>query len=103
MLTDKERKWLEFRKYRKAPCGEETHHCVGCLVRCGCSLTQDLIDAAEFEARVAARLAGAWAIGEDMCFNNHCQLFDKDRCTACYLKNARIAVEEEMENERNHS
>ena len=36
-------------------------------------------------------------IGEDMCFNNHCQLFDKDRCTACYLKNARIAVEEEMD------
>ena len=51
MLTDKEKKWLEFRKYRKAPCGEETHHCVGCLVRCGCSLTQDWIDAAEFEAR----------------------------------------------------
>lgn len=99
MLTEQERKWLEFRKYRKAPCGEETHHCVGCLVRCGCSLTPDFIDAAEFEARVAARLAGAWAIGEDMCFNNHCQLFDKDRCTACYLKNARIAVEEEMDND----
>lgn len=99
MLTEQERKWLEFRKYRKAPCGEETHHCVGCLVRCGCSLTPDFIDAAEFEARVAEKLAGAWAIGEDMCFNNHCQLFDKDRCTACYLKNARIAVEEEMDNE----
>ena len=48
---------------------------------------------------MAEKLAGAWAIGEDMCFNNHCQLFDKDRCTACYLKNARIAVEEEMDNE----
>ena len=34
-----------------------------------------------------------------MCFNNHCQLFAEDRCTACYLKNARIAVEEEMDNE----
>ena len=97
MLTEKERKWLEERKYRKAPCGDETHHCVGCMVKYGCSLTPDWIDAAEFEARVAARLAGAWAIGEDMCFNNHCQLFDKDRCTACYLKNARIAVEEEMD------
>lgn len=103
MLTDKEKRWLEFRKYRKAPCGEETHHCVGCLVRCGCSLTPDLIDAAEFEARVAEKLAGAWAIGEDMCFNNHCQLFDKVLCTACYLKNARIAVEQEMDNERNHA
>ena len=96
MLTDKEKRWLEGRKHRKAPCGDETHHCVGCMVKCGCSLHPDWIDAAEFEARVAARLAGAWAIGEDMCFNSHCQLFDKDRCTACYLKNARIAVEEEM-------
>lgn len=99
MLTDKEKRWLEGRKRRKAPCGDETHHCVGCMVKYGCSLTPDWIDAAEFEARVAARLAGAWAIGEDMCFNNHCQLFDKDRCTACYLKNARIAVEEEMDND----
>ncbi len=97
MLTDKEKRWLEGRKHRKAPCGDETHHCVGCMVKCGCSLHPDWIDAAEFEARVAARLAGAWAIGEDMCFNNHCQLFDKDRCTACYLKNARIAVEQEMD------
>lgn len=97
MLTEKEKRWLEFRKHRKAPCGDETHHCVGCMVKYGCSLTPDWIDAAEFEARVAARLAGAWAIGEDMCFNNHCQLFDKDRCTACYLKNARIAVEKEMD------
>lgn len=99
MLTEKEKRWLEGRKRRKAPCGDETHHCVGCMVKYGCSLTPDWIDAAEFEARVAARLAGAWAIGEDMCFNNHCQLFDKDRCTACYLKNARIAVEEEMDND----
>ena len=97
MLTDKEKRWLEGRKHRKAPCGDETHHCVGCMVKCGCSLTPYWIDAAEFEARVAARLAGAWAIGEDRCFNNHCQLFDKGRCTACYLKNARIAVEQEME------
>lgn len=72
-------------------------HCVGCMAKYGCSLASDYIDAAEFEAMVAVRLAGAWAIGEDMCFNNHCQLFDKDRCTACYLKNARIAVEEEMD------
>ena len=53
MLTEQERKWLEERKHRKAPCGDETHHCVGCLVRCGCSLTPDWIDAAEFAERVA--------------------------------------------------
>lgn len=61
------------------------------------NLGSDYRDAAEFEGRVSSKLAGAWATGEDMCWDNHCQLFDKDRCTACYLKNARIAVEEEME------
>ncbi|WP_418717687.1 hypothetical protein [Bilophila wadsworthia] len=110
MLTEKERKWLENR----------SNKCLRCLYYSGvesiegicfwCSDKKEFVPkeygieplyraAAEFEARVAARLAGAWAIGEDMCFNNHCQLFAKDRCTACYLKNARIAVEEEMDNE----
>lgn len=102
-LTDKERKWLEQRTYRCKYC---IHYKEGICFWCPdmkkfetrtYSLVPDYRDAAEFEARVAARLAGAWAIGEDMCFNNHCQLFDKDRCTACYLKNARIAVEEEMD------
>lgn len=110
MLTEKEKRWLENR----------SNKCLRCLYYSGtetiegicfwCSDKKEFVpkeygieplyrDAAEFEARVAARLAGAWAIGEDMCFNNHCQLFDKDRCTACYLKNARIAVEEEMDND----
>lgn len=106
MLTKQERKWLEYRKFRCSRC---VHYegsgvggiCFWCADRekfetNAYILVSDYRDAAEFEARVAARLAGAWAIGEDMCFNNHCQLFDKDRCTACYLKNARIAVEEEM-------
>lgn len=107
MLTEQERKWLENRKIRCSRC---VHYevsgvggiCFWCADRekfetSAYTLASDYRDAAEFEARVAARLAGAWAIGEDMCFNNHCQLFDKDRCTACYLKNARIAVEEEMD------
>ena len=58
----------------------------------------DYCDAAEFAERVAEKLAGAWATGDDLCFNNHCQLFDKARCTVCYLKYARIAVEEEIDN-----
>ena len=120
MLTKQEKKWLEFRKYRKAPCGEETHHCVGCLVRCGCSLTQDWIDAAEFEARVAEKLAehaGSYnrrnGIGS-LLRPNGCSWYkdtggrdtvcppkhDIDDCSGipfCNLYLARIAVEEEMD------
>ena len=104
MLTEQERKWLELRKYRKAPCGEETHHCVGCLVRCGCSLTPDLIDAAEFEARVSRCIAEN-ASELDMISNN-LQFLEgfKAKSLAWYiLREARIAVEEEMDNERNHA
>lgn len=110
MLTEQERKWLTVRKKACARCGKVPFRCSqdqrNACYRAGFPLWdkttvtfESYRDAAEFEARVAARLAGAWAIGEDMCFNNHCQLFAKDRCTACYLKNARIAVEEEMDNE----
>ena len=108
MLTEQERKWLTVRKKACARCGKVPFRCSqdqrNACYRAGFPLWdkttvtfESYRDAAEFEARVAARLAGAWAIGEDMCFNNHCQLFDKDRCTACYLKNARIVVEEKME------
>lgn len=104
MLTEQERKWLELRKYRKAPCGEETHHCVGCLVRCGCSLTPDLIDAAEFEARVAEKLTleEPCPLPENADLDE-CPYFTEDdgsafSCRWCRLKRARIAVEEEMDN-----
>lgn len=98
MLTEQEKKWLEFRKYRKAPCGDETHHCVGCLVRCGCSLTPDWIDAAEFEARVARCIAGN-ASELDMISNN-LQFLDgfKAKSLAWYiLREVRIVVEEKMD------
>lgn len=121
MLTEKEKKWLEFRKYRKAPCGDETHRCVGCMVKCGCSLTPDWIDAAEFEARVAEKLAehaGSYnrrnGIGS-LLRPNGCSWYkdtggrdtvcppkhDIDDCPGipfCNLYLARIAVEEEMDN-----
>lgn len=103
MLTDKEKRWLEGRKRRKAPCGDETHHCVGCLVRCGCSLTPDFIDAAEFEARVAEKLT----LKEPCPLPEHaelddCPYFTEDEesafsCRWCRLKRARITVEEEMD------
>lgn len=98
MLTDKEKRWLEGRKHRKAPCGDETHHCVGCMVKCGCSLTPDWIDAAEFEARVSRCIAGN-ASELDMISNN-LQFLDgfKAKSLAWYiLREARIAVEEEMD------
>lgn len=122
MLTKQEKKWLEERKHRKAPCGDETHHCVGCMVKYGCSLTPDWIDAAEFEARVAAKLAEHAGSGgrrggigtllrphgcswynadgyrETVCPPGH----DIDKCTGipfCNLYLARIAVEQEMDDE----
>ena len=101
MLTEKEKRWLEFRKHRKASCGDETHHCVGCMVKYGCSLTPDWIDAAEFEARVSRCIAEN-ASELDMISNNLQFLDDfKAKSLAWYiLREARIVVEEEMENDR---
>ena len=103
MLTEQERKWLEERKHRKAPCGDETHHCVGCLVRCGCSLTPDWIDAAEFAERVAAKLTleEPCPLPENADLDD-CPYFTEDdgsafSCRWCRLKRARTAVEEEMD------
>lgn len=105
MLTDKEKRWLEGRKHRKAPCGDETHHCVGCMVKCGCSLHPDWIDAAEFEARVAEKLT----LKEPCPLPENADLDDcpysyfiEDEesafsCRWCRLKRARITVEEEMD------
>lgn len=120
MLTKQEKKWLEERKHRKAPCGAEMCHCVGCMAKYGCSLAPDWIDVAEFEACVAAKLAEHAGSGgrkggigtllrphgcswyntdgyrETVCPPGH----DIDKCTGipfCNLYLARIAVEEEME------
>lgn len=105
MLTKQERKWLKERKHRKAPCGAEMCHCVGCTVRYGCSLTSDWIDAAEFEARVAEKLT----LKEPCPLPENAGLHDcpysyfiEDEesafsCRWCRLKRARIAVEQEME------
>lgn len=102
---------MEYRKFRCSRC---VHYkgsgvegvCFWCADRekfetSAYTLASDYRDAAEFEARVSQRLSGAWAVGEDTCWNNHCQLFDKERCTACYLKSARIAVEQEMDDDHN--
>lgn len=98
MLTEKERKWLEERKNRPALCGGPLNYCgYGCLVRYGCPLTPDYQDVAEFEARVSRCIAEN-ASELDMISNN-LQFLDgfKAKSLAWYiLREARIAVEEEM-------
>ena len=55
--TEKERKWLEKRRTKDAPCGACWRWCrTECKEACD-MLTSDYRDAAEFEARVAAKLA----------------------------------------------
>lgn len=125
MLTEQERKWLE---ERNNLCKRCTRHSPA-VVYCSCghnfntnaySLTPDYRDAAEFAARVAAKLAEHAGSGgrrggigtllrphgcswyntdgyrETVCPPGH----DIDKCTGipfCNLYLARIAVEEEMD------
>lgn len=67
-----------------------------------CPLVSDFRDAAEFEARVAAKLTGLNA-AELPCYPNFLCLFSAKHlgmgCKDCFLKHARLAVEAEMEKE----
>lgn len=59
------------------------------------TLRPDYQDAAEFEARVAAKLAAGWKVSEHLpCSKTKCSEFD---CASCRLKIARFLVEEEMD------
>lgn len=130
MLTEQERKWLEERKKRTQHCDTCPNRvgyyelCSSCRSRSlyGLSLCPDYRDAAEFEARVAAKLAEHAGSGgrrggigtllrphgcswynadgyrETVCPSGH----DIDKCTGipfCNLYLARIAVEQEMDDE----
>lgn len=99
MLTEQERKWLEERKNRPALCGGPLNYCgYGCLVRYGCPLTPDYQDVAEFEARVQRKLMYQYEKAY------HCKdvgRFMPNRDTM--LMYALLAVEQEMDNERNHA
>ena len=106
MLTERERKWLRGRELRAAPCDNELPGliCDCCVEIIGtvCPLKPDYADAAEFEARVSRCIAEN-ASELDMISNN-LQFLDgfKAKSLAWYiLREARIAVEEEMDNERN--
>ncbi len=109
MLTEQERKWLE---ERNNLCKRCTRHSPA-VVYCSCghnfntnaySLTPNYRDAAEFAERVARCIAGNAAELEDIAAN--LQFLDgfNAKSIAWYiLREARIAVEQEMDNERNHS
>ena len=115
MLTEKERKWLEERTPvccelipPKSFDGKPQSRCPDCKYnqpQGQCSIYHsDYRDAAEFEARVSRYIAEN-ASELDFSSNNW-QFFDgfKAKSLAWYiLREARIAVEEEMDNERNHS
>lgn len=109
MLTDKERKWLEFRKDVCFRCKKRRQTCspvlreicqkAGYPIRdLAMVIPPDYRDAAEFEARVSRCIAGN-ASELDMISNN-LQFLDgfKAKSLAWYiLREARIAVEEEMD------
>ena len=108
MLTEQERKWLEERKKRTQHCDTCPNRvgyyelCSSCRSRSlyGLSLCPDYRDAAEFEARVSRYIVEN-ASELDFSSNNW-QFFDgfKAKSLAWYiLREARIAVEVEMEND----
>jgi hypothetical protein len=113
MLTEAEKKWLGDREqveianglYSCAHCklfsniySVYTGYCIGEYAEC--PIVPDFQDAAEFEARVAAKLTGLNA-AELPCYPNFlCPFSAKNLgigCKDCFLKHARLAVEEEME------
>ena len=106
MLTKQEKKWLEERKKRTQHCDTCPNRvgyyelCSSCRSRSlyGLSLCPDYRDAAEFEARVSRYIAEN---ASELDFSsNNLQFLDgfKAKSLAWYiLREARIAVEEEMD------
>lgn len=111
MLTEKEKRWLEFRKNVCFRCKKRRQTCslvlreicrkAGYPIRdLAMVIPPDYRDAAEFEARVSRCIAEN-ASELDMISNN-LQFLDgfKAKSLAWYiLREARIAVEEKMDNE----
>lgn len=120
MLSEAEKKWLEDREqveianglYSCAHCqlfsntySVYTGYCIGEYAEC--PIVPNFRDAAEFEARVAMKLALTHD-GPEPCERNeevkHCPwakrvIEGKMTCKFCRLKHARLVVEEEMEKE----
>lgn len=113
MLTEAEKKWLEERENRIC---KFCIHCPGYLNTIPCldwwdgtcmmdTTLEEFRDAAEFEARVAAKLAQSpcWSCPEKSklsCPRGKSEANGRPKAEACRLKHARLAVEEEMGNGR---
>ena len=116
MLTKSEKEWLKKREQWAKPhngYGDEGYFCEHCKINCfdGCPTEirdgniDAFVDAAEFSEKVAAKLAlgcesqtpcnGCWKAHWKYC-NLRKGYWD---CADCFLKVARLAVEEEMNND----
>lgn len=120
MLTEHERKWLEHRDDVCFRCSKNKRTCspelrkicrdIGFTIKDRTLMKEpDYCDAAEFAERVAEKLTleEPCPLPENVDLDE-CPYFTEDdgsafSCRWCRLKRARIAVEEEMDNERNHS
>lgn len=121
MLTEKDRKWLEERAVESCEACRSCREvfCDACardpgpkvlavdfFSLSGCDLYPDWEDAAEFEARVAAKLARTFD-GPAPCERGEIKHFPYESngigsritCRWCRLKHARLAVEAEMKKE----
>lgn len=114
MLTEAEIEWLRRRESLCERCGKK-QTCgfpkAGNIVKCSCcwfeekaSGNDDYRDAAEFEARVAEKLAKSICVvcpenknGRCPTRQNYAQRADIE---ACRMRHARIAVEKEMDSEK---
>lgn len=107
MLTEAERKWLGNREFANAvnygayscpSCWWLNKELEECILRRCLRFDPDYQDAAEFEARVAAKLANCDGAFQP-CHRARCPegATSASACTPCRLKHARLAVETEME------
>lgn len=108
MLTEAEKKWLK-QKENLDEVSEICYtvgSCEDCYAKESCYLwPNDYRDAAEFEARVAARMAQSpcWSCPEKSklsCPRGKSEANGRPKAEACRLKHARLTEEEEMENGR---
>ena len=110
MLTENEREWLERRERHEYPfcisCGAVQTAVDGtgyCYPIENCPLEariEDWQDATEFDANVAKRLAFMAVNRNEESPCNKREPCDPVNCYSCWLKTARLSVEEEMENEK---
>lgn len=101
MLTEADKKWLKEKQARSVMC-YTFRNCGDCPYKETCYLwPNDYKDAAEFEARVAAKLATMTCdrFCPDVLNNKICRRGWADRrpMYTCRIKHARLLVEQEME------